>query len=478
MRNGKIVKKTLIFTLIAAQVAIPLFSDVSYGWSYPLKQVTKLECKRTPWEELKDECKQDLPRITNAQYAKHATNTQYTYIYSTLWGATYNNWRDFWAGSHEWVDIASAQGTPVYAIGNWVVTKAWRQNGYGNAVVIKHTLPDNTVLYSTYAHLNSVNTQEGWKVNEGDFIGTVGNVWFSFGNHLLWNINRTKDNTYAYRGCPDFQSSSVFSTYETIVNSGLCRDYLFKRTLDPIAFVETNGNITATEALMKRWTTPATTNTTVATTQSTKRVMVPLLPTPPVATTSTKTPTTTKSTTATKSASSTTTIKTTTSPATKPATTTVTKPDTTTVTKPATTTTSKPTTVATKPTTTTTTATPSANIPATKIVYSTGVKNKDAFLQKYIITVTPAFETSMAKWSSSSLSVKITDLTGKPFAGMIGKELSIMPSIQNIDISPRIVRYISQGETILLLYAKEKWNTDLVVMYGDIVLGKIALRIQ
>ena len=91
MRNGKIVKKTLIFTLIATQVAIPLFSDVSYGWSYPLKQVTKLECKRTPWEDLKDECKQDLPRIANAQYAKHATNTQYTYIYSTLWGATYNN---------------------------------------------------------------------------------------------------------------------------------------------------------------------------------------------------------------------------------------------------------------------------------------------------------------------------------------------------------------------------------------------------
>ena len=468
-------KKTLIFTLIATQVAVPLFSDVSYGWSYPLKQVTKLECKKTPWEDLKDECKQDLPRITNAQYSKHANDVQYTYIYSTLWGWTYNNGWNFWAGSHEWVDIASAQWTPVYAMGNWVVTKAWRQNGYGNVVVIKHTLADKTILYSTYAHLYSINTQEGWKVNEGDFIGSVGNVWFSFGNHLMWSINRTKDNTYAYRGCPDYQSSSVFSSYETIVNGGLCRDYLFKRTLDPIAFVETNGNISSTEALMRRWTTTGTTNTTIATAKTTKRVMVPILPTPP-ATTTTKTSTTASKNiaTTTKSASSSTSISTSTTTATTNSTT---KTNTTTnsTTKTNTTTTDKPTTPSstnnTPPTTTT-------NILATKTVSSSGVKNKDAFLQKYTITVSPAFDSSIYKWSASSLSIKIVDASGKPFAGMIGKEISIMPSVQNIDISPRIVRYISQGESILLLYAKEIGNTELVVTYGDIVLGKIALRIQ
>ena len=118
-------------------------------------------------------------------------------------------------------------------------------------VVIKHTLPDGTFLHSSYAHLYSIDTKAGRKVYEGDFIGTVGNEGFSFGNHLLWNLNRTTNNTYAFRGCSEFTNTSVFSTYSNIVNNGLCRDYLFTRTLDPVAFVETKGNIAATEALMR-----------------------------------------------------------------------------------------------------------------------------------------------------------------------------------------------------------------------------------
>lgn len=471
MKTMNSMKKMFLASMIFLWASSVLMSGVSHWWSYPVKEVSQLSCKRQSWDQLDAKCKQPLPRIKNAEYSKYDKNTAYTYIYSTLWGATYTNWWDFWKGAHEWVDIATSKGTPVYAMGNWVVTKATRQGWYGNVVVIKHTLPDWSVLHSTYAHLDSITTQQGWKINEWDQLWTVGNEWFSFGNHLLWVVNRTPSNTYAFRWCE--QNGNTFNDVANIVNNGLCRDYLVKRTLDPIAFVETNGNIKATEALMARWsTTQATTQPEstkpVETTPVKRAEIVPLAPIPE------KTPTTK--------------VETPKPVETKP----VVQP------KP-TTPTPAPTQVAPKPVTQPKPVVPTPAPVVTKpiaqqqnndlllwsapiikdgsVLSTATLKTDNPFLKNYTITVTPHFDATIAKWSSTSMAITITDANWKPFVGLLQEEISIMPSQQIIDISPRIIRYASE-KTILLMYAKGKGTTDLVVSYGNTVLWIIVLTIK
>lgn len=63
-------------------------------------------------------------------------------------------------GGHEGIDIVSSEGTPIYAIEDGYVTKARAQAGYGNVVVIRHTLPTGKYVYSTYGHLSSITVPE------------------------------------------------------------------------------------------------------------------------------------------------------------------------------------------------------------------------------------------------------------------------------------------------------------------------------
>lgn len=449
-------KKLLVIPLFALASTL-LFNWTTHWWSYPLKEVSQLSCKRTEWGQLDAKCKQPLPIVNNANYEKHMDNTAYTYIYSTLWGATYTKGWDYRKGAHEWVDIATARWTPVYAMWNWVVTKATRQAWYGNVVVIKHSLSDWSVLHSTYAHLDTITTQKGWKINEWDLLGTVGNEWFSFGNHLLWVLNRTPSNTYAFRGCE--QNGNTFGHVENIVNNWLCRDMLFERTLDPIAFVETNWDIAATEALMRRKQTTKPTETTPVVNNPIRQPLIPIAPTPEEPAIETPKPV----------------VKPVEKPIEKPVEKPIEKPV---PQQPKPQETPKPVVKPTEP------LLPSAPIISTikdsRYITSDTLKatQKDTFLKNYTISATPHFNTTMKKGESSSIEITFLDKNNKPFAGVLDKELVITPSLQNMDISPRITRYVSQWRTLVLLYAKEKGTTDLVVTYGNVVLGKFVVTVQ
>ncbi len=75
---------------------------------------------------------------------------------------------------HLGIDYQAPRGTPVYAIGPGTVvntsTEATNPKG-GNSVSIKH---DNDTLVSYYAHLDSVRTTVGQKVDSNSTIGTIG----------------------------------------------------------------------------------------------------------------------------------------------------------------------------------------------------------------------------------------------------------------------------------------------------------------
>jgi len=66
-------------------------------------------------------------------------------------------------------------GDPVYAIANGTVVNSGAYGvGWGNIIVIEHTLPDTTKVWSVYAHLDVRSVVAGWDVEKGREIGTIG----------------------------------------------------------------------------------------------------------------------------------------------------------------------------------------------------------------------------------------------------------------------------------------------------------------
>jgi len=81
-------------------------------------------------------------------------------------------------------------GEPVYAIANGVVQESiFNNNGWGNIILIRHTLPDNSIILSQYAHLNDREVNIGESVSFGQKIGTVGKG-INYDAHLHFEIRR------------------------------------------------------------------------------------------------------------------------------------------------------------------------------------------------------------------------------------------------------------------------------------------------
>jgi hypothetical protein len=89
---------------------------------------------------------------------------------------------------HTGIDLGAASGTPVQAADGGTVVFAdvsgSMTSGYGQLVIIDHGNGRET----WYAHLNSMNVQEGQQVAPGDVLGNVGSTGGSTGPHLHFEV--------------------------------------------------------------------------------------------------------------------------------------------------------------------------------------------------------------------------------------------------------------------------------------------------
>ena len=90
---------------------------------------------------------------------------------------------------HAGTDIGAAQGTPVLAAQDGVVTSADYAGGYGLMVVLRHQT-DGTQLESRYAHLSEIFVESGKPVKKGDVVGLVGSTGNSTGPHLHFEMHQ------------------------------------------------------------------------------------------------------------------------------------------------------------------------------------------------------------------------------------------------------------------------------------------------
>lgn len=87
---------------------------------------------------------------------------------------------------HNGIDMATAQGTPVYATRAGKVTKtAYQAGGAGNYVSINHL----DGFSSIYMHMTHYIVSEGQTVTAGQIIGYVGSTGISTGAHLHFGVS-------------------------------------------------------------------------------------------------------------------------------------------------------------------------------------------------------------------------------------------------------------------------------------------------
>jgi len=89
-----------------------------------------------------------------------------------------------WGRLHAGVDIAAAEGTPIYAADSGNVVIASWTGGYGNYTCVQHT----SSMTTCYAHQSRYGTSVGANVKRGQLIGYVGNTGHSFGAHLHFEV--------------------------------------------------------------------------------------------------------------------------------------------------------------------------------------------------------------------------------------------------------------------------------------------------
>lgn len=122
----------------------------------------------------------NLPAVSAGTWTK-PTNGRFTSKFG---------WRDIGFGQefHYGIDLANSTGTPIVAAATGVVTYAGSMNGYGNVIIITHSINGQTFA-SVYAHLSGFWVSKGAVVDKGQKIAPMGNTGRSFGSHLHFEIH-------------------------------------------------------------------------------------------------------------------------------------------------------------------------------------------------------------------------------------------------------------------------------------------------
>ncbi len=86
---------------------------------------------------------------------------------------------------HTGLDFTAAQGTPIYATADGIVSEAgFDDGGYGNHIIINHGYGYETL----YGHMVKMKARRGERVQRGQVIGWVGNTGKSTGPHCHYEV--------------------------------------------------------------------------------------------------------------------------------------------------------------------------------------------------------------------------------------------------------------------------------------------------
>ncbi|WP_428911009.1 murein hydrolase activator EnvC family protein [Niallia sp. Krafla_26] len=95
---------------------------------------------------------------------------------------------------HSGIDIAKSGTVPVVAAADGVVSYSGQMSGYGNVIIITHSINGKT--YQTlYAHLRNLGVGTMTTVSQGQYIAYMGNTGIGTGQHLHFEVHNGRWNS-------------------------------------------------------------------------------------------------------------------------------------------------------------------------------------------------------------------------------------------------------------------------------------------
>lgn len=121
----------------------------------------------------------------SAEVAKADLAARLPEVVKPAMGAFTSGFGPRWGTMHNGIDIANVNGTPILAVEDGVVIDSGPAQGYGNWIRILHE--DGAV--SVYGHMQALDVVVGQQVTAGQKIADMGNMGFSTGSHLHFEIH-------------------------------------------------------------------------------------------------------------------------------------------------------------------------------------------------------------------------------------------------------------------------------------------------
>lgn len=122
--------------------------------------------------------------ISKNEYVTEAKDTKDDWYNATNFGQDFHLGEDWNKNSGGNTDC----GEPVYAIGNGVIVYAENAGpGWGNVLIIEHTLPDGKKIESLYGHLQEILKKSG-EVKKRELVAKIGNADGKYLCHLHLEI--------------------------------------------------------------------------------------------------------------------------------------------------------------------------------------------------------------------------------------------------------------------------------------------------
>ena len=204
-KNGKVTTTEITETVLVISLTHKTPDEMAADYHFTTRQNTYLQLLQDPqyeelWAELLGGFEQDGGEVMSPDGTRAPTGTlQWPLPVAGTITSQFGHRVDPITGevsSHTGTDIACAEGTPILAAADGVVTVANSLDSWGGSYGYYIQIDHGGGLQTLYAHCSSICVTTGQQVQAGEVIGYVGHTGRVTGNHLhleVWVGRRRKD---------------------------------------------------------------------------------------------------------------------------------------------------------------------------------------------------------------------------------------------------------------------------------------------